>query len=48
MLCGAQALRMSLWFNGTSTSFQPTFEGRIASDVEQCPLPEDWQAYIDR
>lgn len=33
---------------GTSTPFEPTFEGRIASDIEQCPLPEDWQAYIDQ
>lgn len=33
---------------GTSTSFEPTFEGRIASDVEECTLPEDWQAYIDQ
>ena len=33
---------------GTSTSFVPEFEGRIASDIEQCPLPDDWQAYIDQ
>jgi dTDP-4-dehydrorhamnose 3,5-epimerase-like enzyme len=32
---------------GTSTSFEPTFEGRIASDVENAPLPEEWQRYIE-
>ncbi len=31
---------------GTSTSFEPTFEGRIASGVEQMPLPEDWAGYL--
>ena len=32
---------------GTSTKFEPTFEGRIASGVESAPLPVEWQAYID-
>ena len=27
---------------GTSTSFDPEAEGRIASGVEQAPLPNDW------
>jgi dTDP-4-dehydrorhamnose 3,5-epimerase-like enzyme len=31
---------------GTSTAFNPTFEGRIASDIESAPLPEDWQKYV--
>ncbi len=31
---------------GTSTSFQPEFEGRIASDVETAHLPESWQRYF--
>jgi len=31
---------------GTSTAFDPTFEGRIASDVENAPLPPDWDRYI--
>jgi dTDP-4-dehydrorhamnose 3,5-epimerase-like enzyme len=31
---------------GTTTIFTPAFEGRIASDVEQCPLPADWSDYI--
>ena len=32
---------------GTSTVFTPPFEGRIASGVEACPLPQEWQYYID-
>jgi dTDP-4-dehydrorhamnose 3,5-epimerase-like enzyme len=32
---------------GTSTKFEPAFEGRIASDVETAPLPPEWQACID-
>jgi dTDP-4-dehydrorhamnose 3,5-epimerase-like enzyme len=31
---------------GTSTSFQPDFEGRIASDVETATLPESWQRFL--
>ena len=31
---------------GTSTSFVPEFEGRIASGVETCYLPQDWDKYI--
>jgi hypothetical protein len=31
---------------GTSTSFNPAFEGRIADSVERAPLPEDWQRYV--
>jgi dTDP-4-dehydrorhamnose 3,5-epimerase-like enzyme len=30
---------------GTSTSFEPAFEGRIASDVENAPLPTEWDQY---
>ena len=33
---------------GTSTSFRPEFEGRIASDVETAPLPESWQRFLTR
>lgn len=33
---------------GTSTSFEPAFEGRIASGVEECPLPKDWLEYINQ
>ena len=32
---------------GTSTSFRPEFEGRIASDVESAPLPESWQKFLE-
>ncbi len=31
---------------GTSTVFNPEWEGRIASDVEKCPLPADWDRYL--
>ena len=31
---------------GTSTRFNPDFEGRIESGVEAAPLPEDWQDYF--
>jgi len=30
---------------GTSTKFDPLFEGRIASEVETAPLPLEWQQY---
>jgi dTDP-4-dehydrorhamnose 3,5-epimerase-like enzyme len=30
---------------GTSTKFDPLFEGRIASGVESAPLPEEWEKY---
>jgi len=31
---------------GTSTSFNPDWEGRISSDVELAPLDESWEQYI--
>ena len=31
---------------GTSTKFDPAFEGRIASDVESAPLPPEWTNYL--
>jgi len=31
---------------GTSTVFNPEFEGRIASDVEAAALPESWQKFL--
>ena len=31
---------------GTSTTFRPEFEGRIASDVETVTLPESWQGFL--
>jgi dTDP-4-dehydrorhamnose 3,5-epimerase-like enzyme len=31
---------------GTSTSFRPEFEGRIASEIESVALPESWQKFL--
>ncbi len=31
---------------GTSTSFKPEFEGRIASEVETALLPESWSRFL--
>jgi hypothetical protein len=31
---------------GTSTSFKPEFEGRIASEVETAVLPESWSRFL--
>jgi dTDP-4-dehydrorhamnose 3,5-epimerase-like enzyme len=31
---------------GTSTSFKPEFEGRIASEIETALLPESWQKFL--
>jgi dTDP-4-dehydrorhamnose 3,5-epimerase-like enzyme len=31
---------------GTSTSFHPEFEGRIASEIETAALPESWQRFL--
>lgn len=33
---------------GTSTSFWPEFEGRIASEVETAALPESWQKFLGK
>ena len=31
---------------GTSTTFQPEFEGRIASEIETAELPEAWRKFL--
>ena len=31
---------------GTSTVFNPEFEGRLASDVESAPLPTQWEEHL--
>jgi dTDP-4-dehydrorhamnose 3,5-epimerase-like enzyme len=31
---------------GTSTSFNPNWEGRIASNIENSPLPDEWTYYL--
>jgi dTDP-4-dehydrorhamnose 3,5-epimerase-like enzyme len=33
---------------GTSTTFHPEFEGRIASEVESAELPQSWQRFLGR
>ncbi len=33
---------------GTSTTFNPEWEGRIASAIESYPLPDDWQHYLQQ
>jgi dTDP-4-dehydrorhamnose 3,5-epimerase-like enzyme len=33
---------------GTSMTFRPEFEGRIASEVENAELPESWQRFLGR
>ena len=42
----AEGSRDTIMVYGTSTQFDPAFEGRIADDVERAPLPAEWQAYI--
>lgn len=31
---------------GTSTVFNPAWEGRIECDIEKAPLPTDWERYL--
>ena len=33
---------------GTSTTFSPDNEGRIASNIERADLPADWQSYLEQ
>lgn len=47
----AHALRVegaqdAIMVYGTSTKFEPAFEGRIADGIERAPLPEEWQRYM--
>ncbi|HEX4083661.1 MAG TPA: hypothetical protein VHY22_02025 [Chthoniobacteraceae bacterium] len=42
----AEGARDVVMVYGTTTTFEPSFEGRIASDIENAPLPEDWRKYI--
>jgi dTDP-4-dehydrorhamnose 3,5-epimerase-like enzyme len=47
----AHALRVegsedAIMVYGTSTSFHPEFEGRIASEVETADLPPSWQRFL--
>jgi hypothetical protein len=43
----AEGGRDTIMVYGTSTQFEPAFEGRIADGIERAPLPEEWQRYID-
>lgn len=42
----AEGSRDTIMVYGTSTRFDPDFEGRIAAEVESAPLPEEWQQYL--
>ena len=42
----AEASEDVIMVYGTSTTFHPEFEGRIASDVETAELPESWRAFL--
>lgn len=42
----AEGSRDVIMVYGTSTKFQPEFEGRIADAVERAPLPPEWQRYL--
>ena len=47
----AHALRVegsadAIMVYGTSTQFDPAFEGRIADDVEKAPLPPEWEKFL--
>ncbi len=48
----AHALRVegaddAIMVYGTSTAFNPNFEGRIADSIERAPLPPEWQSYLE-
>ncbi|MEQ1861115.1 MAG: hypothetical protein ABMA13_14435 [Chthoniobacteraceae bacterium] len=48
----AHALRVegstdAIMVYGTTTTFEPAFEGRIADAIERAPLPDEWQRYLD-
>jgi dTDP-4-dehydrorhamnose 3,5-epimerase-like enzyme len=47
----AHALRVegsadAIMVYGTTTTFEPECEGRIADEVEKAPLPEAWRQYL--
>jgi dTDP-4-dehydrorhamnose 3,5-epimerase-like enzyme len=49
----AHALRVegavdAIMVYGTSTKFDPAFEGRIADSIERPTLPAEWESYIAR
>ncbi len=42
----AEGARDVIMVYGTSTTFDPAFEGRIVSEVESAPLPPEWEKYL--
>ena len=42
----AEGARDVVMVYGTSTSFNPSFEGRIAAEIENAPLPQDWERFV--
>lgn len=42
----AEGARDTIMVYGTTTQFNPEFEGRIADSVESAPLPEEWRAFL--
>jgi dTDP-4-dehydrorhamnose 3,5-epimerase-like enzyme len=42
----SEGSRDTIMVYGTSTKFNPDFEGRIADGVERAPLPPDWERYV--
>jgi dTDP-4-dehydrorhamnose 3,5-epimerase-like enzyme len=47
----AHALRVegptdAIMVYGTSTPFEPSFEGRIADSIERAPLDNAWERYL--
>jgi dTDP-4-dehydrorhamnose 3,5-epimerase-like enzyme len=41
-----EASRDAIMVYGTSTTFEPAFEGRIADEIERATLPEGWEKYL--
>lgn len=42
----AEGSRDAIMVYGTTTQFNPDFEGRIADGIEKAPLPPEWAQYI--
>ena len=44
----AEGSRDVVMVYGTSTVFRPEFEGRIASEIEDAPLPKSWRKFLKK
>lgn len=42
----AEGAHDAIMVYGTTTQFNPEFEGRIADSIERAPLPAEWQSYL--